>query len=257
MLCASLALLAVHRAPAAPRSRGGARSAVVSPTTPAPLPLVERFWSKAAYLSHHSEVLGDALAFAAEAHDGQRRRSGEAFIVHPIEVAIILAGWRMDADAIVAGLLHDTVEDTDVTVEQIEGRFGAAAASIVAGVTDGAAVPASQSQRELLLAISRDWRVALLKLADRTHNMRTLVHMPAAKQAAKSRETLDLFVPLARRLGVEEIERELDQLCVSYLGEERPDGPSLLDSLLEDERICLRRQRACWREHRGACASSV
>ena len=79
----------------------------------------------------------------------------------------------------------------------------------------------------------------------------------AAKQAAKSRETLDLFVPLARRLGVEEIERELDQLCVSYLGEERPDGPSLLDSLLEDERICLRRQRACWREHRGACASSV
>jgi len=162
-------------------------------------------------------VISEALVFATAAHDGQRRRSGEAFIVHPVAVAIICAEFKLDCDTIVAALLHDTVEDTDVTIDDIRGRFGDSVASLVAGVTDSAALPDSLNQRIQLRAMSEDWRICLVKLADRMHNMRTLQHMPRAKQQAKSVDTLSVYVPLARSLGIREIEHELLQQSATYL----------------------------------------
>jgi len=167
----------------------------------------------------------EALQFSARAHAGQLRQSGDAFIVHPIETATILGELRMDADTIVAGLLHDTVEDTAATLSQIDARFGGSVAALVAGVTDSSALPAAQRDRHRLLAMSADWRVALLKLADRLHNMRTLGAMPRAKRQRKAAETLQLYVPLARRLGVDSIERELSRHSARHLFRPRVRAP--------------------------------
>ena len=195
-----------------------------NPTYPAPASSVASFEEATRHLAHERERLADALDFAAKAHEGQMRKSGEAFVTHPIAVASILGELKMDADAVIAGLLHDTVEDTDVTVDDVGARFGAQVARIVEGVTDGEASAEADNQRELLLAMAAEWRVVLVKLADRLHNMRTLGSMPRRKQRKKARETLQLFVPLACRVGVTPLEEELRRLSLEYLdGEEEEE----------------------------------
>ena len=179
---------------------------------------VDAFWSTCQYLGHDAPQLEKALIFASSAHAGQQRKSGEPYIVHPIETATILAELRMDTDCIIAGLLHDTVEDTDVSAEEIRSRFGNGVARIVEGVTDGPkGVPDETNQCALLLAMSMDWRIVLVKLADRLHNMRTLGAMPREKQIRKAKETLSIFVPLAREVGVSQLEEELEMRCAQTL----------------------------------------
>ncbi|EGB06871.1 hypothetical protein AURANDRAFT_6481, partial [Aureococcus anophagefferens] len=145
------------------------------------------------------------------------RKSGEPFIVHPLHVATVLADLRMDADTVMAGLLHDTVEDTSLTVGDIQATFGDAVARIVEGVTDEPTQIDSENQQDLLLSMSSEWRVALVKLADRLHNMRTLKHMPKEKRIKKAKETMELFVPLARKMGITPIYEELLDLCSETL----------------------------------------
>jgi len=195
-------------------------------TYPAPARQVDDHFEAGRYLEHDAERLRAAVDFAARAHEGQRRKSGEPYIIHPLATARILADLRLDADTIVAGLLHDVVEDTDITLDRICDEFGESVSMIVAGVTDeepakqeaaDKAAVAKVQQRELLLAMSAEWRVVLVKLADRLHNMRTLEHMPRLKQMKKAKETLELFVPLARRIGARELEAELQRLSAQYL----------------------------------------
>jgi hypothetical protein len=187
------------------------------------------------YLREHEELIQRALAVAATAHSGQKRRSGEDFIMHPIETAVILAELKMDADTIVAGLLHDTVEDTELTLDDISFHFGPEVMEIVRGDSkmsklcgEAAALPADErkelNHRNMLLAMGDDWRIVVVKLADRLHNMRTLEHMPRHKQVAIARETLQIFVPLARRLGIETLERELTDISVEYIFPEELKG---------------------------------
>jgi len=238
--------------------------------TPAPPEVLADFQRSTAYLGHHSDVLSEAVEFATQAHTGQRRKSGESFIIHPIETAIILAEMRMDCDTIVAGLLHDTVEDTQVSVQDIHDAFGSSVAAIVSGVTDGKSMPEAVTLRERLLAMSADFRVVLVKLADRLHNMRTLQHMPPPKRVNKARETVSLYVPLAGRLGVP-LEHELLDLSSSHLFPHlrarvpgavlgraaRLKCPSLLDGVLAADHVLfasdvdakLHSHRRRWAEH--------
>lgn len=180
------------------------------------------------YLREESLVIQRAADVAAHAHRGQLRKSGDDFIIHPVETACILADLKMDLDTIVAGLLHDTVEDTDLTLEDIEQLFGSSVATIVRGdskisklCAEVGALPDAErravNQRNMLLAMSADWRIVVVKLADRLHNMRTLEHMPRHKQVCIARETVEIFVPLARRLGIVELERELLHRSIEYL----------------------------------------
>lgn len=178
---------------------------------------VRRFWHRTRYLHHQSAELEAALIYASWAHKGQQRKSGDPYIVHPIEVATILADLRMDADTLIAALLHDTVEDTHVTLDDITSRFGGPVATIVAGVTDGEQTCDASNQRELLMAMSADWRIVLVKLADRLHNMRTLDSMPRQKQVRKAEETMAMFVPLAKELGISQLEAELEVRCAQTL----------------------------------------
>lgn len=178
---------------------------------------VRRFWRKARYLGHDAAALEEALIFASAAHAGQTRKSGEPYIVHPVETATILAELRMDTDTLIAGLLHDTIEDTDVSLDDVRLRFGTSVANIVEGVTDGEMTCDAANQRELLLAMSTDWRIVLVKLADRLHNMRTLGSMPREKQVRKAEETMAMFVPLARELGIRQVEAELEVRCAQTL----------------------------------------
>ena len=172
---------------------------------------------------------------AAEAHHGQLRKSGEPYIIHPLCVAIILADLEMDKETIAAGLLHDVVEDTIWTKEKIEESFGADVALLVDGVTKLTALQLStdntnktqeqidmqaQNLRKMFLAMAKDIRVILIKLADRLHNMRTLAHMPPEKQQRIAQETLDIYSPIAGRLGISRIKVELDDLSLKYL---KPD----------------------------------
>jgi len=186
-------------------------------STPPPRELVRELKDSTSYLWRNERTIEDALSFATAAHAGQLRKSGEPFIIHPIATAKILAELHMDCDTIVAALLHDIVEDTSVTVDDVRERFGESVAGIVAGVTDCQNQPDSHNQRELVMAMSADWRIVLVKLADRLHNMRTLEHMPRIKQRRKARETVELYVPLARRMGVAEMEQELLLQSVQYL----------------------------------------
>lgn len=182
------------------------------------------------------ELIRAAYKVAEVAHRGTRRKSGEPFIEHPLAVARILAELAMDAQGIAAALLHDTVEDTDLTLADVAERFGAAIASIVDGVTKFSAVEASaplvaeegvrersrlrqqvETVRKLFLAMSQDPRVVLLKLADRLHNMRTLAAMSPVQRESKARETLEIFVPLAGRIGLHLFKTELEDLAFAYL----------------------------------------
>ncbi len=170
------------------------------------------------------ETLSRAYAFAYKAHDGQRRKSGEPFIAHPIEVAIILANLHMDVETLIAALLHDTVEDTDVTLEDVTELFGESVAALVAGVTKITQIEVgtltdeqAATIRKMLVAMNKDIRVIVIKLADRLHNMRTLASLKEDRRIFKSRETLEIYAPIAHRLGINSIKWELEDLSFFYL----------------------------------------
>ncbi|MDQ3169721.1 MAG: bifunctional (p)ppGpp synthetase/guanosine-3',5'-bis(diphosphate) 3'-pyrophosphohydrolase [Acidobacteriota bacterium] len=170
------------------------------------------------------ELLRRAYVFSAWAHKGQVRHSGEPYLVHPLEVADVLADMRLDTTSIAAGLLHDVVEDTLATTERIEELFSKDIANVVAGVTKLGAIPFSSSEerqaenfRKMLLAMSDDIRVILVKLADRLHNMRTLHHMPEEKRVKIAQETRDIYAPIAGRLGMSKVKNELEELAFRHL----------------------------------------
>ncbi len=181
------------------------------------------------YLSKEDQRrVQEAYLFAERHHRGMKRRSGEPFITHPVAVTVILAEMRLDVDALKAGLLHDTVEDTEATFEEIEERFGETVRRIVEGETKISKLAVrvyhdeqSENLRQMLLAMVSDVRIILVKLADRLHNMRTLEHMPPAKQVRISEETLEIFAPLAHRLGINHIKNELEDLAFYYVDRER------------------------------------
>ncbi|AQL06805.1 Putative GTP diphosphokinase RSH1 chloroplastic [Zea mays] len=188
----------------------------------------------------------DALKLAYEAHSGQKRRSGEPFIIHPVEVARILGEHELDCESIAAGLLHDTVEDTDVvTFERIENEFGPTVRRIVEGETKVSKLGKLQCKsegsskqdlkaedlRQMFLAMTEEVRVIIVKLADRLHNMRTLTHMPQHKQYAIAMETLQVFAPLAKLLGMYRIKSELEYLSFMYVN---PTGFAELRKRVED-----------------------
>ena len=169
------------------------------------------------------ELIRRAWIFCIDQHAGQKRASGEPYVIHPLEVAQVLAELRMDSTAIAAGLLHDAVEDTDVTSDEIARRFNDQVAHIVEGVTKLDKIKFANREdhqaeniRKMLLAMVSDIRVVIIKLADRLHNMRTLEHLPAAKQQKIARETLDIFAPLAHRLGMGKLRGELEDLAFRY-----------------------------------------
>jgi GTP diphosphokinase / guanosine-3',5'-bis(diphosphate) 3'-diphosphatase len=170
------------------------------------------------------DLIRSAWAFSIQKHEGQRRASGEAYIGHPLEVAQVLAELKMDATAIAAGLLHDAVEDTDVTATDIARRFGEQVAHIVEGVTKLDKIKFANREdhqaeniRKMLLAMVTDLRVVIIKLADRLHNMRTLEHLNPEKQRRIARETLDVYAPLAHRLGMGKLRGELEDLAFRYI----------------------------------------
>ena len=179
----------------------------------------------ATYLSPEEEAtLVEAFEFANEAHKSQKRRSGEPYIIHPIEVTIILAGLHMDVETLVAALLHDTIEDTEVTREDVVERFGEDVAALVEGVTkitqiEVATLTDEQAAtiRKMLVAMNKDIRVIVIKLADRLHNMRTLGSLREDRRIFKSRETLEIYAPIAHRLGINSIKWELEDLSFFYL----------------------------------------
>ena len=165
-----------------------------------------------------------AYCFAAEKHCAQKRRSGEAYINHPVEVAIILADLKMDCDVVCAALLHDTVEDTSTSLEEVTELFGPTVAELVDGVTkltnidvDTMDEKQALNLRKMFLAMSRDIRVVIVKLADRLHNMRTLAALREDRRLFKARETMDVYAPLADRLGISSIKWELEDLSFFYL----------------------------------------
>ncbi|MDZ4676621.1 MAG: bifunctional (p)ppGpp synthetase/guanosine-3',5'-bis(diphosphate) 3'-pyrophosphohydrolase [Oligoflexia bacterium] len=169
-------------------------------------------------------LVDKAYKFSEKAHSGQLRRSGDPYILHPLGVATALAEMHMDLDTIITGLLHDTVEDTVATLEDIEKLFGPTIASLVDGVTKISQMSfrnthekQSENIRKMIIAMGRDIRVILVKLADRLHNMRTLNHMPIDRQVIISQETLDIYAPLANRLGISWLKIELEDLSLRYL----------------------------------------
>ena len=183
----------------------------------------------------------EAYRFAAEFHKNQKRRSGEAYINHPVEVALILAhDLHMDEDVICAALLHDTVEDTPATLADLKDLFGETVAELVDGVTkltsievDSMDAKQALNLRKMFLAMSRDIRVVIIKLADRLHNMRTLVALPPDRRVFKAHETMDVYAPLADRLGISSIKWELEDLAFFYL---EPEEYQRIARMVQDSR---------------------
>jgi len=171
------------------------------------------------------DLIKKAYVYSAKVHQGQIRKSGEPYLVHPLEVAGILAELKLDEASVVTGLLHDTIEDTLATKEEIEALFGKEIGDLVDGVTKLSQFSAANTQeekqaenfRKMVVAMAKDIRVLLVKLADRTHNMRTLDHMKPESQERIARETLDIYAPLANRLGIQWVKSELEDLSFKYL----------------------------------------
>lgn len=171
------------------------------------------------------DLLDKAYNKARELHEGQKRRSGEEYIIHPICVAIILANLHMDLETIIAALLHDTVEDTNYSIDELKEDFGDSIANLVEGVTkltqlnivNDKVETQAENLRHMFLAMSRDVRVVIVKLADRLHNLRTLEYQSREKQEEKSLETLEIYSPIANRLGISKVKTEMDDLALRYL----------------------------------------
>src|SRR3954467_14261967 len=169
-------------------------------------------------------IIKKAYDYSLKHHNGQSRASGEPYLAHPLQVAQVLAELKLDPQAIAAGLLHDSVEDTVVTIQDIEREFGAQVAHIVEGVTkiskiDFASKEERQAEnvRKMVLAMVDDIRVVIIKLADRLHNMRTLEALPPERQQQIARETLDIYAPIAHRLGMGKVRGELEDLSFRYV----------------------------------------
>jgi GTP pyrophosphokinase len=186
------------------------------------------------------ELLRRAYVFSALEHKGQVRHSGEPYLIHPLEVADFLADMKLDVVAVASGLLHDVVEDTLATPERIAELFGPEIAHVVEGVTKIGAIPFSSSEerqaenfRKMLLAMVDDIRVVLVKLADRLHNMRTLHHLPEERRIKIAQETLDIYAPIANRLGMSKVKNELEELSFRYI---EPKAYEALRAKVEEKR---------------------
>jgi GTP pyrophosphokinase len=201
----------------------------------------------AAYRSRHPKapvaIINRAYQVAAEAHRSQLRSSGESYINHPLAVARIVADIGLDETSVAAALLHDAVEDTEITVEDVRTGFGDEVAAIVDGVTklerirfDSREAQQAATMRKMLVAMARDLRVLVIKLADRLHNMRTIAAMPAEKQQRIAQETLDIYAPLAHRLGMQELKQQLEDLAFASLHPKRFAELDHLVSSREPER---------------------
>lgn len=166
------------------------------------------------------KLLDEAWQFAQEAHQGQLRFSGDPYVSHSLETALILADWKLDLATVIAGLLHDTIEDAGVKKEKLETKFGSDIAYLVQGVSKVSSIKLRGSKedqfvenlRKMFLAMARDLRVVFVKLADRLHNMRTLWALPSDRQKKIARETLEIYAPLAERLGMGEVKGVLEDL---------------------------------------------
>ena len=185
-------------------------------------------------------LLDKAYALAQSAHNGQKRKSGEPFVVHPVAVATMLADMDMDLATVIAGMLHDTVEDTDVTLDTIAEQFGSDIAYLVDGVTKLKHIPMTTKEelqaenlRKMFLSMASDIRVIVIKLVDRLHNMRTLQYVNTDSQITKARETLEIYTPLAHRLGMTKIKWELEDLCFKYL---EPEAYNSLERQINQKR---------------------
>ena len=187
-----------------------------------------------------TDLLYRAFEFSAVEHQGQRRQSGEDYITHPLEVACLVADMKLDDVAIAAGLLHDVVEDTLTSIESVRELFGPEIAHVVEGVTKISAIPFSSYEerqaenfRKLLLAMVDDVRVILVKLADRLHNMRTLQHLGESQKVKIAQETLDIYAPIANRLGMNKVKNELEDLALKHL---EPESYGMLQAWVEQRR---------------------
>ena len=211
-----------------PAALQGLQRAPLVPMNSAPIAEASSFAAltdKLGYLSKADlKQVREAYKFADEAHLGQFRASGQPYITHPIAVAGLCADWKLDAQAIMAALTHDTIEDCGVTKAELIEKFGAPTADLVDGLTkldklqfNTREESQAESFRKMLLAMARDVRVILIKLADRLHNMRTMQAMAADKRMRIARETLEIYAPIAHRLGLNQMYRELQELCFELL----------------------------------------
>src|SRR5712691_11616903 len=185
-------------------------------------------------------LVARAFAFAAKAHEGQTRRSGEPFVHHPLEVARICAGLRLDEQTIAAALLHDVVEDTGVDVDELRSEFGDEITRLVDGVTKLTRIQfqsreqaEAENYRKMIVAMAEDVRVILIKLADRLHNLRTIEYLGKQKQIQKAKEALEVYAPLAHRLGIHHLKWELEDLSFQVL---HPRKFSEIKAMVADRR---------------------
>lgn len=209
-----------------------------------------------------TKLILKAYNLAEEKHHNQFRKSGEGYIIHPLNVAYILAQIGLDDSTICAALLHDVVEDTDVTNEDIKKEFGDEIAELVAGVTKLSNIQFTsieeqqvEDYRKMFLAMGKDIRVIILKLADRLHNMRTLKYLKRDRQIANAKETMELYAPLANRLGLYSLKWELEDLSFKYLypeeyhelvegiNKKRDERLKFIEKIMEDIRVELKKQK--------------